>query len=146
MYAPNCSPAGFLHLRSFASALKMFLPVNDQSVLDALSTTACSWFHAIWSPKCMFAISAIICSLIFRDFESTTKGVTAPIAGRWRLEPYFLTGLRFKRWSMLHLNDGYNKVRPQLNLERRACGICTKISNISSNPRCSKSSGLMAWS
>lgn len=54
---------------------------------------------------------AIFCSLILRDFGSTTKGVKAPVVGRRPREPYFLTGLRFKRWSMLHLSDEYNKVR-----------------------------------
>lgn len=52
----------------------------------------------------------MISSLVLRDFESKTKGVEAPIVNRWSLEPYFLTGLRFKRWSMVHLTDGYNKV------------------------------------
>ena len=53
----------------------------------------------------------MLCPLIFRDFESTTKGVKAPIVGQLPLEPYFVTGLRFKRWSMLQLSEGYNKVR-----------------------------------
>ncbi len=97
----------------------MFSPVNATSILDALSTTVSSCLHAVWAPKCVFAVFAIICSLLFRDFESTTKGVTAPIAGRWPLEPYFLTGLRFKRWSMLHLSDGYKKVQHLSNLQRR---------------------------
>ena len=52
----------------------------------------------------------MVSALVLRDFESKTKGVEAPIVNRWSLEPYFLTGLRFKRWSMDHLTDGYNKV------------------------------------
>lgn len=52
----------------------------------------------------------MLSSLVLRDFEGKTKGVEAPIVNRWSLEPYFLTGLRFKRWSMVHLTDGYNKV------------------------------------
>lgn len=97
----------------------MFPPIDAKSFLEALLITANSCLHTIWSQKFVFAVLAVICSLIFRDFESTTKGVTAPIAGRWPLEPYFLTGLRFKRWSMLHLSDGYKEVQHLSNLQRR---------------------------
>lgn len=49
-------------------------------------------------------------SLVFRDFESNTKGVKALIVERWSLESYFLTDLRFKFFSMTHLAVGYDKV------------------------------------
>ncbi|KAI4129555.1 MAG: hypothetical protein LQ338_002191 [Usnochroma carphineum] len=65
--------------------------------------------QAIWSPGWLIVILALFCSLVFRDFGGTTKGVRAPIVGRWPFEPYFLTGLRFKRSSMLHLGEGYKK-------------------------------------
>lgn len=97
----------------------MFSPVNATLTLDALKTTASTCLHTVWAPKSVFAVFIVIFSLLFRDFEGTTKGVTAPIAGRWPLEPYFLTGLRFKRWSMLHLSDGYKKVWDPSNLEKR---------------------------
>ncbi|KAI4176969.1 MAG: hypothetical protein LQ346_007749 [Caloplaca aetnensis] len=66
-------------------------------------------YQAVWSARWLLLLLAVSTLLLFRDFESTTRGVEAPIAGRWRFEPYFLTGLRFKGSSMLHLTAGYNK-------------------------------------
>jgi hypothetical protein len=90
-----------------------------EPILDTLSSKAVQALQACWSPRWLILLIAIFGSLIFRDFESTTKGVKAPIVGRWPLEPYFLTGLRFKRWSMLHLSEGYGKVE-----SHPSCGKC----------------------
>ena len=78
--------------------------------MDTLSVAAFRMLQACWSPGWLTFLLAVFCPLIFRDFESTTKGVKAPIVGQLPLEPYFITGLRFKRWSMLQLSEGYNKV------------------------------------
>ena len=77
---------------------------------DILATTAFRILQAFWSPGWLTFWLAILCPLILRNFESTTKGVKAPIVGQLPLEPYFVTDLRFKRWSMLQLSEGYNKV------------------------------------
>lgn len=65
----------------------------------------------MWSPRLLILLLVIFGSLMFRDFEATTRGMKAPVVGRRPFEPYFLTGLRFKRWSMCHLTEGYRKVR-----------------------------------
>ena len=80
------------------------------TTLDTLSIKILHAFEACWSPRWLLLLFVIFCSLIFRDFEATTRGLNTPVVGRWPLEPYFLTGLRFKFQSMLHLRDGYSKV------------------------------------
>ena len=77
--------------------------------LDTLSAKILHAFEVCWSPRWLLLLFAILCSLIFRDFEATTRGLKAVVVGRWPLEPYFLTGLRFKFQSMLDLRDGYRK-------------------------------------
>lgn len=89
------------------------------------------WCSLRW----LVLLFAIFLSLVFRDFESTTKGVKAPIIGRWPLEPYFLTGLRFKFRSMDHLADGYSKARFRSHY---AGSMLTKVHEYSSSTRCSK--------
>ena len=83
-----------------------------QSFLITLSSGATQALQAFWLPPWLILSLTFFLSLVLRDFQSTTKGVKAPIVGRWPLEPYLLTGLRFKRWSMVHLADGYSKVGP----------------------------------
>ncbi len=80
------------------------------SAMEPLMNLASQAYQAAWSARWLLLLFAGSTLLLFRDFESTSRGVEAPIAGRWRFEPYFLTGLRFKGSSMLHLSAGYKKV------------------------------------
>ena len=80
------------------------------SIWDSFAIKATQALKACyWSPWLTISLTLLL-SLLFRDFEAKTKGVKAPIVGRWPLEPYFLTGLRFKFLSMSHLAAGYDKV------------------------------------
>lgn len=97
----------------------MLMLGNILSMLHDLSFKSLQVFQAYWSPRWLILVIAIFGSLLFRDFEGTTRGVKAPIVGRRPLEPYFLTGLRFKRWSMLHLSEGYNKVKSRPSCRKR---------------------------
>ena len=84
-----------------------------ESIVETTLTKAHQAFEACWSQKWLSLLLVMAFSICLRDYEATSKGVKAPIAGRWPFEPYFMTGLRFKCWSMLHLSDGYRKVRPR---------------------------------
>jgi hypothetical protein len=80
------------------------------SIWNTFSVTASQALEACWRSPWLTLSLTIVLSVIVRDFEGNTKGVKAPIVGRWPLEPYFLTGLRFKFLSMAHLTAGYDKV------------------------------------
>lgn len=77
---------------------------------NPLETKTFEAIQASWPLPYFVLPIFVISALLLRDFEDNTKGVNAPLAGRWPLEPYFLTGLRFKFGSMAHLADGYSKV------------------------------------
>ena len=78
--------------------------------MNAVIIKALQAFQVCWSLRWPIFLVLIFSFLIFREFESDTKGIKAPIVGQWPLEPKFLTGLRFKFRSMHHLNEGYTKV------------------------------------
>lgn len=89
------------------------------STLDSLSMQTLHVIESCWSSKWFILLFVVSCSLLFRDYEAASKGLKAPIVGRWPLEPYFLTGLRFKLWSMIHLSEGYRKVSSLLLCQKR---------------------------
>lgn len=80
------------------------------SIWDSFSIKAAQALEACWGSPWLTLSLIILLSLVFRDYDGNTKGVKAPIVGRWPLEPYFLTGLRFKFMSMTYLAAGYEKV------------------------------------
>lgn len=106
------------------------------SLWDPVSTKGFQALQACWSWGWFVLPIAILSSLILGDFEGNTKGVKAPIVGRWPLEPYFLTGLRFKRWSMAHLAEGYSKVSFRSKEERGRLALRKR--NNSSKTKCLK--------
>ncbi|KAL8940343.1 MAG: hypothetical protein Q9216_002855 [Gyalolechia sp. 2 TL-2023] len=82
--------------------------------LESLSKVISQAYQSIWSLRWLIFLFAILYPLFTRDFENTTRGVKAPIAARSSYEPYFITGLRFKRSSMAHLSEGYRKFKNQM--------------------------------
>ncbi|KAL8759368.1 MAG: hypothetical protein Q9199_000803 [Rusavskia elegans] len=84
------------------------------SLMELLLKVASHAYQAAWSARWLLVFLAALSLLLLRDYESTTRGVRAPIASRWPFEPYFLTGLRFKGSSMLHLSAGYKKFKNQM--------------------------------